>query len=263
MLWPVLSGAVQMMGWAVLAILTAALLRAFDTLPQGAGVAQRLLKGVGILFALIGALQAVGVASGGHDPLQPLAHLARGDAATAPLAVSGAVSQDRPGGGGVANSARAIVGDGPAMNEAPDKAEAGSWMRQGPSVVPGTSSSTGFTRIRTVAELDALVASSDRPVMLDFYADWCVSCKEMEALTFPKPAVRDRLAQLHLVQADVTANNADDRELLKRFKLFGPPGIVFFAPGGQVLTGIRVIGFQGAERFAGTLDKVLAATSPR
>ena len=264
MLWPVLPGAVQMMGWAVLAILTAALLRAFDTLPQGAGVAQRMLKGMGIMFALVGVLQAVGVASGGHDPLLPLAHLARGDAvATAQVAAPGVVSQNTPGGGGVANSARAIVGDGPAMNEAPDKAAAGSWMRQGSSAAPGASSSAHFTRIRTVAELDALVASSDRPVMLDFYADWCVSCKEMEALTFPKPAVRERLAQLHLVQADVTANNADDRELLKRFKLFGPPGIVFFAPGGQLLTGIRVIGFQGAERFAGTLDKVLAATSPR
>lgn len=263
MLWPVLSGAVQMIGWAVLAILTAALLRAFDGLPPGAGLAQRFLKALGLMFALVGVLQAVGVASGGHDPLLPLAHLARADGANPARVAFPAVGGVAPGESAYAPataSARGIVGDAPAMNEAPDKAAPGAWMREASQ--PATASSGGgFTRIRTVAELDALAAASDHPVMLDFYADWCVSCKEMEALTFPKPAVRERLAQMRLVQVDVTANNADDRELLKRFKLFGPPGIVFFAPGGKVLTGIRVIGFQGAERFAGTLDKVLATTS--
>ena len=118
-----------------------------------------------------------------------------------------------------------------------------------------------FEQIRTVAELDALVAASDRPVMLDFYADWCVSCKEMEAFTFPKPEVVQRLAGIRMVQVDVTANNADDKALLKRFSLFGPPGIVFFRPGGEVIRDVRVIGFQNAERFARALDKVLASSA--
>jgi thiol:disulfide interchange protein DsbD len=114
------------------------------------------------------------------------------------------------------------------------------------------------TTVRSVAELDALVAASNQPVMLDFYADWCVSCKEMEKLTFPEPEVAQRMARVRVVRADVTANNADDQALLKRFKLFGPPGIVFFAPGGRQLP-TRVIGFQNAGRFAGTLDTVLAS----
>ena len=93
--------------------------------------------------------------------------------------------------------------------------------------------------------------------MLDFYADWCVSCKEMEAFTFPDPVVAQRMGQLLLVQADVTANNAEDRELLKRFRLFGPPGIIFFAPGGAERRDVRMVGFQDASRFAATLDRVL------
>ncbi|WP_049127070.1 protein-disulfide reductase DsbD, partial [Burkholderia cenocepacia] len=84
-----------------------------------------------------------------------------------------------------------------------------------------------FAPVRSSGELDALLKTSGRPVMLDFYADWCVSCKEMEHLTFTDARVQARLARLHLVRADVTANNPDDQALLKRFNLFGPPGIIF------------------------------------
>lgn len=113
-----------------------------------------------------------------------------------------------------------------------------------------------FVKVRSTAELDAVLARSDRPVMLDFYADWCVSCKEMEAFTFTDPEVAERMSRMILVQADVTANNADDRALLKRFRLFGPPGIVFFAPGGKLIDDARVVGFQNATRFAAVLEQV-------
>ena len=111
-----------------------------------------------------------------------------------------------------------------------------------------------FQPVRSSAELDAVLASSSRPVMLDFYADWCVSCKEMERYTFSDQAVRARLSKAVLLKADVTANNAQDRELLKRFQLFGPPGTLFFAPRGAEISGARVIGYQNAARFAQTLD---------
>jgi thiol:disulfide interchange protein DsbD len=89
--------------------------------------------------------------------------------------------------------------------------------------------------------------------MLDFYADWCVSCKEMEAFTFSDPKVQAALAGMTLLQVDVTTNSPADRELLKRFRLFGPPGIVFFDASGREIPGLRVIGFQGADRFLETL----------
>ena len=112
-----------------------------------------------------------------------------------------------------------------------------------------------FEPVRSLAELDARLAAVDRPVMLDFYADWCVSCKEMEKFTFADPAVRDRLAGFTLLKADVTANTAEDNALLARFGLFGPPGIVFFTPDGHEVPGLRVVGFQDATRFLRTLDK--------
>jgi thiol:disulfide interchange protein DsbD len=112
-----------------------------------------------------------------------------------------------------------------------------------------------FERITTVAQLDAALASTDRPVMLDFYADWCVACKEMEHLTFADPAIAARLRQARLLQADVTANSADAKALLKRFQLFGPPGILFFDAKGRELAAARTIGFLPADEFAQRLDR--------
>ncbi|MDE2255992.1 MAG: protein-disulfide reductase DsbD [Betaproteobacteria bacterium] len=109
-----------------------------------------------------------------------------------------------------------------------------------------------FSRVKTVTELDRTVAQSSRPVMLDFYADWCVSCKEMEHFTFTDPAVMRKLQTVTLVQADVTANNADDKALLKRFELFGPPGIIFFSGGKEVG---RVVGFEDAKTFLASLQR--------
>ncbi len=120
------------------------------------------------------------------------------------------------------------------------------------------SQATPFQRVGNLAQLEeAIRGAAGKPVMLDFYADWCVSCKEMEAFTFTDSKVRMRLEQMLLLKADVTANLDDHKALLKRFALFGPPGIVFFDRQGNEATGMRVIGFQPAEKFAAKLDLVL------
>jgi len=114
-----------------------------------------------------------------------------------------------------------------------------------------------FQRVKNIAELDAAIAGSGgRAVMLDFYADWCVSCKEMENFTFTDAAVQAKLKDVLLLQADVTANNADDKALLARFKLFGPPGIVFFDKSGNEIA-YRVVGYEPAEKFLASLNKAL------
>ena len=115
-----------------------------------------------------------------------------------------------------------------------------------------------FKRIANGTELDAAIkAAVGKPVLLDFYADWCVSCKEMEQFTFTDAHVKQRLAGMVKIQADVTANNAEHQALLKRFRLFGPPGIIFFDKNGKEINGLRIIGFQNSEKFSGVLDEVL------
>ena len=191
---PVLPGAVQMLGWTVLFVGYGMYLLVGKSGAKNAWVA----KAFGLVFAVLGVLQLVGVASGGRDPLAPLAHL---------------------GGGQVHAQA--------------------------------------FTRVKTVAQLDAALAQlNGKPALLDFYADWCVSCIEMEKLTFVDPAVREKMGQAVLLQVDVTANDADDKAMLKRFQLFGPPGIIMFNPQGQEIAQSRVIGFQNASTFLTSLRKL-------
>ena len=155
----------------------------------------------GAAFAILGGMQLVGLASGGRDPLAPLAHL-------------------------TGNAQHGLT----------------------------------FKRVKTVAELDAALAelatSGGKTAMLDFYADWCVSCKEMEKFTFVDPAVQAKLANTVLLQVDVTANDADDKAMLKRFGLFGPPGIIFFDRSGKEIADSRVIGYQNAGKFLNSLQKV-------
>lgn len=116
---------------------------------------------------------------------------------------------------------------------------------------------TQFERVHSLSELKTILANTDKPVILDFYADWCISCVEMEKFTFSEEKVHALMQNFRLLQADVTDNTVQDRELLKAFRLFGPPGIIFFDKQGQEQPSIRVIGFQNAERFAQTLTKAL------
>ena len=110
-----------------------------------------------------------------------------------------------------------------------------------------------FKTIKSIADLDAEIAAAraaGRPVMLDFYADWCVSCKEMEKYTFSEPAVRAALAKAVLLRADVTANDAEDQALLKHFGIFGPPTIAFYGTDGTERRNFRVVGYMKAQEFA-------------
>ena len=119
------------------------------------------------------------------------------------------------------------------------------------------STATPWTRVKSLAELEERVRGAGRPVMLDFYADWCVSCKEMEKYTLTDARVRGSLDRMLLLQADVTGATPADRELLKRFALFGPPGIIFFDAQGREMPELRVIGYQPPERFLKTLAAVV------
>ncbi len=205
---PVLPALVAMACWGVLLIVGGASLGAFEPVAAGAHAnVARVVKGLGLVLALLGVLQFVGIASGGRDPAQPLARLAQ---------------------------ARAGSDDG--------------------GKVFAADAGPHFDRVTSVTDLDQRLRSAGRPVMLDFYADWCVSCKEMEAQTFVDPAVRAKLDKAVLLRADVTANSDDDRALLKRFHLFGPPGIILFDAQGHELESARVVGFQDAPRFAGSLS---------
>lgn len=120
-----------------------------------------------------------------------------------------------------------------------------------------TSNHLEFTRIKTVAQLDSILSNTGgKTVMLDFYADWCVSCKEMEKFTFTDPQVKARLTNSLLLQVDVTANTTDDKAMLKRFNLFGPPGIIFFDGNGNEISNSRVIGYQEPKKFLDSLNRL-------
>lgn len=116
-----------------------------------------------------------------------------------------------------------------------------------------------FTRVDSNRELDAAIARANaagKPVMFDFYADWCTSCKEMEAFTFTDPAVQAALANFETLQVDVTDNTDEHKAMLKRFGLFGPPAILFFDTHGVEQEPLRVVGFVAAEPFADIVQRV-------
>lgn len=115
-----------------------------------------------------------------------------------------------------------------------------------------------FTRIKSSDDLDAALAAADgRPVMLDFYADWCVACKELEKYTFGQPEVQAQFADMVLLQADVTDNDAVDKALMQRFGIIGPPSILIFDGDGQELRDWRIVGFMEAPEFVAQLRGAL------
>ncbi|MDD5299019.1 MAG: protein-disulfide reductase DsbD [Gallionella sp.] len=112
-----------------------------------------------------------------------------------------------------------------------------------------------FSRVKSLAELEQRLAQArGQPVMLDFYADWCISCKEMERFTFANAAVQAKLKPVLLLQADVTAYNETDKIMLQRYGLFGPPAILFFDGQGKELGDFRVTGYQDAAQFLQSLQ---------
>ncbi|PHV13207.1 protein-disulfide reductase DsbD [Chitinimonas sp. BJB300] len=204
---PVLPEWAFMLGWAALAIGAGVGLSAFDSLSPHVKPITRLGKALGVLLALVGMAQLVGLLGGARDPLQPL----------------------KPFVGGVAVAAEHKL---------------------------------AFQPVNSMAELNAAVAAAKgKTVLLDFYADWCVSCQEMERYTFADAAVQRSLANFVLLKADVTANTPEHKALLKRFGLFGPPGTIFFGAKGEEI-GQRLIGFEEADRFVQRLNSVSPRVQP-
>lgn len=116
-----------------------------------------------------------------------------------------------------------------------------------------------FKRIQSLQHLQqeiALAEQRGQPVMLDFYADWCVTCKEMETFTFSDDRVRGALADLALLQADVTENNDADKTLLRHFGLFGPPAILFFDANGYEFGSARIVGYMNADNFVRHIEQI-------
>jgi thiol:disulfide interchange protein DsbD len=191
--------------WAGLAIGVGVYLGALDFAPrQGWG---QLWKASGALVFVYGVLLLIGAASGGGDPLAPLA------------------------GGGAPVAAQSAPGD------------------------------LQWKKVRGIEALKTELAAAEqdgKPVALDFYADWCISCKVMARTVFNEPSVAAQLSRFHLLQADVTANDALDQELLKHFGLFGPPSMLFFTREGGEISALRMQGEMDRAAFERHLGKVLA-----
>ena len=112
-----------------------------------------------------------------------------------------------------------------------------------------------FRKVKTLKELSMVIESSSKPVMVDFYADWCVSCIELENYTFSNALVKDKLKKFTMIQIDVTKNSDEDKKLLKKFGLFGPPAIMFFKDGSEIKNK-RLIGFKDANEFLTHINNI-------
>jgi len=208
MLSRILPDTATMLLWAVFFMFSAVYMGALEPLEVGKRSWNALVKAMGVLFMIYGALLFSGALSGSTSMFTPL-------------------------------------------DQFTDK---------GTAVVQGTvatqTSATQFKIIHSGAELDAILeANKDKTVMLDFAAEWCSSCKEMEHITFADVGVKAKMGEFILVQADVTDNTDEERALTKRFGLFGPPGILFFKDAKEIKNA-RIIGYQPPEKFLAHLNKL-------
>src|SRR5690606_3060850 len=124
-----------------------------------------------------------------------------------------------------------------------------------------TAEAEGWHTLSTPAALDAQLLAAraaGQPLMLDWYADWCISCKVIEREVFADPLIAPRLADYRLIRFDITDSNAEQRALLDRYKLFGPPAVLFFDGAGQEMNEIRVVGEITARQFTERLDRAEA-----
>lgn len=206
LVYPVLPPLAATLSLGALLALASAFTGGFDTLTTHVSLKHRSALALGLVLALLSAVQIIGGLAGAQSPWDPL----------------------RP------------------------------FVARAGTAQTSEASTLAFKRVSSSHELDEAVAAATQAgqaVMLDFYADWCVACKEMEHFTFTDARVQERLKNVVLLQADVTANTNDHKALLKRFNLFGPPGILFFDVQGQLLSQARVIGFQKADVFLKSLEK--------
>lgn len=174
--------------WAGALVLTGVFLGALDRQDADAAPIQRLRQAAGMLALLAGGLMGIGAASGGDDPLRPLARLTGGS-----------------------------------QNVVSDKA-------------------IDFTTIRSVPELEAALAQSDRPAMIYFTAEWCVSCRTIERRVWPDAEVQAALSEMQVIAADLTTFDAESQGLLDHLRSVGPPTMVFLDAEGQERKGTRLIG---------------------
>jgi thioredoxin:protein disulfide reductase len=214
MLDRILPAHLMMLLWAMLLMIPAIYLKAIDPLPHPTTGWRKLWKGLGLMMLVYGLCLLIGFALGNTNPLQPLQ--------TVIAECNAAIEECK-------------------IMLTPDKKKSG----------------LSFQKIQTASELDHyLQQASDNKqlVMLDFYADWCISCKEMEAYTFSDPKVQQRLANVLLLQLDMTDNTEEHKALLKRFNLIGPPAALFFGTNKQELPQYRVIGYQDSATFLAGLQ---------
>jgi thiol:disulfide interchange protein DsbD len=205
-----------MLMWAVLLIISGIFMGALEPLPIESTGWRKFWKGIGLVVLLYGTAVLVGGLTGARD-------------ATNPLHGSGLMAASSPAGGALTASAAG-----------------------------GHRSATAFTRIKTANDLDKAISAANaagKPVMLDFYADWCTYCIQYEEYVFPAPPVKAALADYVLLQADVTATDSEDKELMKKVGVVLPPAILFFDRDGKEKRNFRVVGNMKADAFAAHVER--------